>query len=79
MYSLHLQSGNRITSAELQHTLGALQLDYDTETNRARMAHLSSIERLEARGISYANQDFDVLSRALNFLDAVAPEHQLRG
>jgi hypothetical protein len=38
------------------------------------MAHLSSIETLEARGMQRSNQDFDVLSAALDFLDAVAPD-----
>jgi hypothetical protein len=43
------------------------------------MAYLGAIERLEARGTQYKNQDLDVLSGALNFLDAVQPEHRLRG
>lgn len=76
MYSLRLQSGLRISSAELQHALGALKCG--TETHLARMAHMSAIERIEARGTTYSNQDFDVLSAALNFLDAVHPEHELR-
>lgn len=37
-----------------------------------------SIERLESRGMQYSNEDFDVLSGALNFLDAVQPDHGLR-
>ncbi len=76
MYALHLRNGKRVTSAVLQHTLS--KLDCGTLTHITRMQHLSAIERLEARGMQYSNQDFDVLSSALNFLDAVDPEHGLR-
>ena len=78
MYKLHLQSGRAIESASLIHALGSLDAECGTQTHASRMAHLGSIERLEARGMTYSNQDFDVLSSALNFLDAVQPEHGLR-
>jgi hypothetical protein len=77
MYTLHLRNGKRITSAVLQHTLS--NLDCGPLTHTKRMQHLSAIERLEARGMQHSNQDFDVLSAALNFLDAVHPDHDLRG
>lgn len=78
MYTLHLRTGKRITSAMLQKALGDLQADCGTATHATRMTQLAAIERLEARGMQYSNQDFDVLSGALNFLDAVMPEHGLR-
>ena len=78
MYALHLRTGKHVTSAMLQHALGAVDADCETRTHASRMIHLQAIERLEARGMTYSNQDFDVLSAALNFLDAVMPEHRLR-
>lgn len=77
MYSLHLLSGQTITSAQLQHALG--RLDLNGELHKRLMSQLSGIESLEARGCRYSNHDFDVLSGALNFIDAVAPDHGLRG
>ena len=76
MYRLHLHSGGAVSSAELQHALG--QLERGQLTHETRMRHLAALEALEARGMRYANQDFDVLSAALNFLDAVLPDHTLR-
>ena len=78
MYKLHLRSGKSITSAMLQHSLGLLPCEPGTMTHKSRMSYLGAIERLEARGMTYSNEDFDVLSAALNFLDAVQPEHGLR-
>lgn len=78
MYSLLLQNGKQITSAMLSQRLGSLEADCGTVTHETRMRHLSAIERLGARGMQYSNQDFDVLSAALNFLDAVMPDHDLR-
>ena len=81
MYGITLQAGHGkrwITSAMLQHALGALPCAQGTVTHDRRMAFLSAIERLGARGMQYSNQDFDILSGALNFLDAVDPEHDLR-
>lgn len=78
MYALNLRNGNAITSAMLQAKLGELSAECGTVTHSSRMGYLSAIERLEARGMSYSNQDFDVLSGALNFLDAVMPDHGLR-
>ena len=76
MYGLNLTTGERITSAQLQQSLGAL--DLGEMMHARRMEHLTAIEHIEARGIRYSNQDFDVLSSALNFLDAVNPDHSLR-
>ena len=78
MYNLTLRSAKTITSAELQSALAALDAECGTMTHKSRMRHLGSIERLEARGMQYSNQDFDVLSAALNFLDAVDPTNRLR-
>lgn len=75
MYALHLRNGKTITSAMLQHAIGAVTGEM---TRVTAGHHLGAIERLEARGMTHANQDFDVLSAALNFLDAVVPEHGLR-
>lgn len=78
MYAIHLRTGKRIASETLQRALDSLPCEVGTQTHQTRMAHLSAIEGLEARGMRYSNQDFDVLSSALNFLDAVHPEHELR-
>ena len=78
MYSLALQSNRRITSAQLQRALSLVDCEIGGELHGRRMGHLGAIEEIEARGIRYANQDFDVLSAALNFLDAVDQEHGLR-
>ena len=77
MYALYLTTGQRITSAELQRALGDLDLS-GAELLKRRMNILCDIESIESRGIRYSNHDFDVLSGALNFLDAVEPHHQLR-
>ena len=74
MYGLTLHSGRYVGSAELQRALSLLPFDCGTELHTRRMQQLGAIERLEARGTSYSNQDVDVLAGALNFLDAVAPE-----
>lgn len=74
MYGLSLQSGGWVRSADLQRALSDLPFECGSELHSRRMAFLGSIESLEARGMLYSNQDFDVLSGALNFLDAVAPE-----
>jgi hypothetical protein len=79
MYALHLRNGRSITSAVLQRALADVPAECGTAAHDSRMGYLSAIERLEARGMTYSNQDFDVLSGALNFLDAVVPEHDLRG
>ncbi len=78
MYRLILRSGRPITSAQLQQALGQVDAECGTVTHQTRMKHLGAIERLCARGKSYSNEDFDVLSAALNFLDAVVPDHCLR-
>ena len=76
MYGLNLTTGKRITSAQIQHAIG--RLDIQGSLQGKQMEHLTAIEHIEARGIRYSNQDFDVLSSALNFLDAVNPDHSLR-
>lgn len=79
MYSLHLRSGRSVTSAMLQRSLADCGVESGSELGHRRMAYMVSIERLESRGMQYSNEDFDVLSGALNFLDAVQPDHGLRG
>lgn len=74
MYGIALCHGGFIRSAEIQRALSELPFECGTELHTRRMRELSAIEHLEARGMQYSNQDFDVLSSALNFLDAVAPE-----
>lgn len=74
MYGIKLVSGGFIRSAELQRALADLPFECGTELHSRRMQHLGAIESLEARGMHYSNQDFDVLSSALNFLAAVAIE-----
>lgn len=78
MYKLLLRKGKAIKSEEIQQALNEVEAECGTTTHQSRMAHLSRIEQLEARGMQYSNQDFDVLSSALNFLDAVHPDHKLR-
>lgn len=56
-----------IRSHEIERLITDRHGDCD-ETSR----HLSAIERLEARGAEYSNQDFDVLSAALRFAESVA-------
>ena len=79
MYALHLRNGKSITSAQLQHAIGSLDCTGHHSMAHGAIHHLCAIERLEARGMTYSNQDFDVLSSSLNFLDAVNPDHTLRG
>lgn len=81
MYSLALQRGRSIPSANLMAALASLPFAIGTQMHSRRCDEMASIERLGARGMRYANQDFDVLSSALNFLDAVAPDvaDELRG
>lgn len=74
MYGLKLVNGGFIRSAEIQRALAQLPFECGTELHSRRMALLGAIERLEARGMQCSNQDFDVLSSALNFLDAVASD-----
>jgi hypothetical protein len=78
MYRLVLRSGGSITCGQLMGALGAVDAECGTVTHNTRMRHLAELERLGARGMRYANQDFDIMSSALNFLDAVLPEHGLR-
>ena len=73
MYALHLRSGKSITSEQLCRALYALDCQ-----RKSAMTHLAAVEELEERGMRCSNQDRDVLSAALNFLDAVNPEHGLR-
>src|SRR3990167_3151719 len=74
MYVIKLTSGGFIQSAVIQRALADLPLECGSELHKRRMQQLGVIEHLEARGMAYANQDFDVLSSALNFVDAVAPD-----
>lgn len=79
MYRLSLSgSGGSISLAQLMRALGDLNAECGTVTHQTRMRHLCALERLGCRGMEYSNQDFDVMSSALNFLDAVNPEHGLR-
>lgn len=72
MYGLKLEGNGFIGSLAIKTALG--RLDVSGEIGLRRMREMVAIENLEGRGVRYANQDFDVLSSALNFLDAVAPE-----
>lgn len=74
MYALSLSSGGRIGSADIQRALADLPFECGSESHKRRMQWMGEIERLGARGARYSNEDFDVLSGALNFIDAVAPE-----
>jgi hypothetical protein len=81
VYHLPITAARRITSAELSRALGDLDCPVITEADSVhlrRMSHLGAIEALEARGARYSGHDFDALSGALNFLDAVEPAHGLR-
>ena len=65
MYKLTVQSNGQsktLRSAEIQRLVGESK-----PTHPETMAHLCAIEHIEARGIKYANQDFDVLSAAYRF------------
>lgn len=65
MYSLTIQDAGQsrtLRSAEIQRLVGERKPNHP-ET----MTHLFAIETIEARGIKYANQDFDVLSAAYRF------------
>lgn len=74
MYALHLRSGVSIPAAVLQKAIADLPFPVGSQSQARGFAHICQIERLCSRGMSRANEDFDVLSGALNFLDAVAPE-----
>ena len=74
MYSLALQHGRSVLSQDMSAALASLPFAVGTELHARRCSEMAAIERLEARGMQYSNHDFDVLSSALNFLDAVAPE-----
>jgi hypothetical protein len=73
MYGISLCGGGFIRSAEIQAALANVVNEaQDGATADSAWRHLCQIEHLEARGMLYSNQDFDVLSSALNFLDAVS-------
>ena len=74
MYGVSLCGGGFIRSAELQRAIAELPHAADSELWRRGFQLICDIEHLEARGMRYSNQDFDVLSSALNYLDAVAPD-----
>lgn len=74
MYSIFVQPTGRVTAAEIQRKLNDMQLTVPSEGHRRRMFHLGEIERICARGIIYANQDFDILSTALRFAENYRPE-----
>ena len=57
-----------ITSAELQRRISEL-VACNASLREDGMRHLGAIERLEARGMSYSNEDFDVLSSAKRWCD----------
>lgn len=68
MYSLTIQDGcqsRTLRSAEIQRLVGERKPNHP-ET----MTHLFAIETIEARGIKYSGQDFDVLSAAYRFANA---------
>ena len=71
MYRLALAGGEIIPSEVIAHRIAGT-LDYDSDPNHAAvgMKHLYAIETIEARGLQYANQDFDVLSSAYDFMVA---------
>lgn len=56
MYQIHLSNGVSETSAVIRE-----QLDPSDEIE-AR--HIKAIDRIECQGISYSNEDFDILSGA---------------
>lgn len=72
MYGLKLCGGGFIGSLAIKVALAKLEVS--GEVGLRRMREMVAVERLEGRGMQYSNQDFDVLSSALNFLDAVAPD-----
>jgi hypothetical protein len=61
MYCLKIANGPLLRSEEIARMVAARDGHPDT------MRHLGAIERIEARGIVYSNQDFDVLSAAYSF------------
>ena len=61
MYGLSV-NGVRIPSQEIARM--CVENKGDTPET---MQHLGSIERIEARGITYSNQDFDVLNSAYTY------------
>lgn len=65
MYSLTIQDSiypRTLRSAEVQRLVAERRPNHPE-----MMHHLSAIERIEARGIAYSGEDFDVLSAAYRF------------
>lgn len=62
MYVLSIAGGPTLKSAEV-----ARLVVKNRDGHPHVMRHLSAIEHIEARGITYANQDIDVLSSAYSF------------
>ncbi len=74
MYGISVQYGTHsafVRSEEITKRICTLtELLYREEAIR----HLCAIEHLEARGITYCNEDFDVLSAAHRFANALEAE-----
>jgi spore germination protein YaaH len=70
MYGLSIANEGFLRSAEISRLITDRK-PYSAEL----MKHLGAIERIEARGITYSNEDFDVLSAAYRF---ALSEPQLR-
>jgi hypothetical protein len=77
-YGLSLCGGGRIEATTLAAALALLECGPAVSVRRREL--LEKVDALCVRGMRYANEDFDVLSSALNFLDAVQPDvaEQLR-
>ena len=69
MYGISTARGF-VRSKDLARRLGMLPESVDQD----RMRHMVAIEEIESRGISYSNQDFDVLSAALSYLEGLQLE-----
>ncbi len=62
MYTLSIAGAGFLRSAEIARMIVDNRGDHPDV-----IRHLSAIEHIEARGISYSNEDFDVLSAAHRF------------
>lgn len=66
MHCISIAGGPTLTAAEVARMVNDRanrNSTYDPEP----MRHLAAIERIGCRGISYSNEDFDVLSAALRY------------
>jgi hypothetical protein len=67
MYVLTFPSGRRYSLGEAQHDMAILcdwAGDAGCDPNYPARKLLADLERIACRGVSYSNEDFDLLSRA---------------